>query len=397
MMVSPPIPETGLREVLASWSGRGRLWDALAAPDDLSLERRWSPSDIRCRAHRVLLAKILPILAQWPTRLSVWFDALPAESARSYMTADAPFAGVSWPETRRLFGWPPKLFVGRATHRVADTLLVTSLRWTLEYLTVVRANATRLSPEADKDVREQLDAAQALMDLEPLASSVPVAPGRPEIAALHAEGRPWHLVAHVAEAFRVFDEAPELAAWRLLAPDDDIRWRFFHLAVTGVVLSILRDGGCRIVSRRPLGSSARGPSYLLTDTHDREWELWFEAAGIWAWHGKPSPYVAAAMGAGEVNRPLGADLFFLRPGKQALAIECKYHHKAETVTRDGYLQAVTYAVEARSRLADDTAAIVVGPTGIITGAAFADTFVGPVYILPPEYLKAPLLTFIGKL
>lgn len=396
MTVSPPIPETGLREVLASWAGRGRLWDVLAAPDDLSLERRWSPSDIRCRAHRVLLAEILPVLAQWPTRLSVWLDALPAESARSHMTAEAPFAGVSWPETRRLFGWPPKLFVGRATHRVADTMLVTTLRWTLDYLAVMRANATRLSPEADQDVREQLDAARTLMELEPVASSVPIAPGHPEIAALRAEGRPWHLVADVADAIRGFDEAPELAAWRLLAPDDDIRWRFFHLAVTGVVLSALRDGGCRIISRRPLGSSARGPSFLVTDTHGREWELWFEAAGVWAWRGKPSPYVAAALGTGGINRPLGADLLFLRADKQALAIECKYHRKSEDVTRDGYLQAATYAMEVRSRLASDTAAIVVGPEGVITGAAFTDTVVGPIYILSPEYIKAPLLAFIGK-
>lgn len=392
----PPIPEDGLAEVLGAWAGRGYLYDAIAVPIDVRDERHWNSRDIRNRAHRVLLERITPILRRWPTRLSAWIDALPATRVHARVQHEAPFSGVSWTDSRQQFGWPPSAFVGREAERAADTLPVITLRWTLEYLLKVRANAIAAFPDVDTEVREQLDTAAELLTHEPLASAQGVMPGHPELMALRREGKPWGVVAGVAEEFRAIESSLIDLAWRLILPDDEIRWRLFHLAVLGVLLVGLRSAGCTVVSRRPLGGMTAGPNYTVTDALGLSWDLWFEAAGLWNYEDETSPYGEAASGVPGAGRALGADILLIQPGKRALIVECKYSQNPETVARNGYLQAVTYATEILSRLGGTVVSVVVGPSNVVATPAFTTTCVGRIGILPPDSLLSELARFLEE-
>lgn len=384
----PPIPEEGLAEALGTWAGRGYLWDAIGAPGQVRDERQWSQRDLVARAHRVLLQRIAALLAAWPSRLGTWIDALPAAKTHTRTVSPAPFSGVSWPETRRRFGWLPTAFVGREAERNADTLLVTTLRWTLEYLVKVRANAVRLFPDVDMEVRDQLDAAAQLLNVEPVFSAPSVIPGRPEILALRHEGKPWNSVAAVADEFRGIESSILELAWRLIMPDDEIRWRLFHLAILGIILVALRQAGCTVRSHRPLGGISTGPNYTITDSRGMNWDLWFEAAGLWDYEGETSPYAEAAKGVPGSGRALGADVLLVQPGNRALIVECKYSANADVVARDGYIQATTYATELRSRLVGSVVSLVVGPASVVAAPAFTDVHVGRIGIIPPGCLAA---------
>src|ERR1039457_2502690 len=120
----PPIPDAGLAAVLASWIGRGSLFEALSVPLEEREVRRWTSSDVRVRANRVLLSLLEPALSRWPMRTSEWLDYLPASKKHTRVVEQVPFAGVAWAESRRRFGWPPTAFVGREVERGADMLAV---------------------------------------------------------------------------------------------------------------------------------------------------------------------------------------------------------------------------------------------------------------------------------
>ncbi len=162
MSLYPPIPEEGVAEVLSAWGGRGCIWEALAVPNEIQSERKWNHTDIKSRAHRILLERAIPLIRQWPNSIRSWLDALPAAQSFSKATWTAPMSNVSWPETKRLYGWPPVAFVGRKRVKGANTLLATSLRWTVEYLAVVHSNATRLFPDVDIEVREIIEVSRSL-------------------------------------------------------------------------------------------------------------------------------------------------------------------------------------------------------------------------------------------
>lgn len=393
MSSNPPIPESGLAEVLSTWSGRGYLWDALVVPEDIFDERKWTAADLLCRAHRVLLERVVPALARWPARLATWVDLLPAAKSHARMVRDVPFSGVSWTATRSRFGWPPDAFVGREAERSADMLIVTTLKWTLENLAIVRANAVRAYPDVDLDIRPQLDTAMTLLRTEPMVSAGGTLPGRPEIMALRSEGAPWGAVADVADELRAVESSVNELAWRLLIPDDAIRWRLFHLAVLGILLASLRDLDCSVKSLRPLGWS-NGPAYKVTDSLGRSWDLWFEASGVWSYEKVPAPYTEATRGIQGAGRSLGADLLLLRPGDDALIIECKYSTNPEVVGRYGYYQATTYATEVRSRLARNVTSAVVGPEGVVAARGTTLTVAGNIQTIPPSAMPILVREFL---
>lgn len=392
----PPIPETGLTEVLGVWAGRGELWDALAVPEEVRSERRWNRQAIRCRAHRILLERVAPALARWPSNVILWMDFLPASRKHARVVRGEPFSGVSWSSTRLRFGWPPAAFVGREAERGADMLHVATLRWTLEQLAIVRADAVRAYPEADIGIRPQLDAAISLLAIDPVSAATGAPPGRPETMALRYEGAPWGAVAEVAEEFRAVERSVTELAWRLLLPDHAIRWRLFHLSILGVLLASLRKTGCVITSLRPVGAWARGPAYSVTDSRGRFWDLWFEASGIWTYEDAISPYIEATAGLPGAGRPLGADLLLICPGEYALVLECKYSENAEIVARDGYYQATTYAAEIRSRLARKVTSVVVGPEGVIATPSFSQTTTAEIGTLPPSGIPDLIERFLAS-
>lgn len=391
----PSIPEDGLATTLRAWSGQGRLWSALAMVDDPSLARQWSRRDVERRACRVLLEHLEPTLRRWPTRIDRWLDALPAESARARWVTVTPGTMVAWPETAARYGWPPSAFVERPRLRVADTTLVTTFRWTLEYLARVLRNAREAYGDTAARVQLQLDTAFGAMRVEPLRSSVALAPTRTEIRALQREGAPWHVVAPVAEAFRLPDEALAEFARMYLYPDDAIRWRLFHLAVLGQLLLALRNLGCELLSLRPLAGASTGPALMVKDG-ERLWELWFEAAGVWSHRGVKSPYGEAARGVRKAERALGADLLLIREKEKALVIECKYSWRAEVVARGGYEQVLAYAAEMKSRLVSEVVSVVVGPEEVVQQMGTTTLLLGPVSIIPPSKMASVVEDFLRK-
>src|SRR5450759_2600085 len=158
------IPEGGLNEVLRAWNGPGQLHAAVAAVEDEGFEWHWTPLDVRRRAHRILFAEVEEFLERWPIRAHDWLHALPAESHRLREVAVAPVGRVSWPDTFRRFRWPPQQFVTKTRRRVADELLTTTLRWTVERVADIRLDAAAVAPKVDEHLAVQLDLASSLLD-----------------------------------------------------------------------------------------------------------------------------------------------------------------------------------------------------------------------------------------
>lgn len=384
------IPEAGLREALEGWSSKGDLWAGLAA---VQAERDWSWRDSERRAMRVLFAELIDDLRAWPTMQLDWVEALPAVTHRTRETGPVLRSGVSWPQTRRL-GWPPSEFVCRPKSRIADQLLVTALRWTIEALIDVRRSAVSVAPELDAPVAGQLDVAEELLDAEPVSTARPSPPDHSDLLLIAAEGGPWAAMAPVTAALLAIDEVSVFdLARRLIAPTEE-RWRLFHLAVFGELLRCLRANACELLSQRPLSATTNGPAFTVTEPSGRQWDLWFEAAGAWRWYEVADPYLKVVEGVPGAGGPLGTDIALIRPGERALLIDCQYSRDARVVGRDGYRAALAYAAEARSGLVDETVAAACGPAETIATAGWTDTYLGPVGILAPQHIYAALTDFL---
>lgn len=375
------IPEQGLNEVLRAWNGPGQLLAALAGVEgDTALARNWSPTDVRRRAHRILFAEVEGPLARWPTRTSDWIRALPAESYRLRETLPGPIGRVSWPETRRRFGWPPEFFVVKTRHRVADELLMRTLRWTIEQMAEVRADAVSVAPGIDADLQMQLDLSVALLDVAPVRDSVGVRPSATDLRAAARQGWPWTAVADVAERLRSVESSVQEYARRLLMPSEDLRWRLFHLGVLGELLNALRSRGAQIVSLRPLARSASGPAYRVS-AGDANWDLWFEAGSVWSHYSRASAYLNAASVLHGQARPLSPDILLIRVDAAALIVECKFSANADYVGGRGITQVLTYAVESVTSLAPHVVSRVVAPPEAIAATSGAvATAVGTVAV-----------------
>lgn len=390
----PPIPQAGLATVLASWSGRGSLFEALSAPQSDTEERRWSAADVRRRANRILLARIEPALVRWPSRVADWLDYLPASKTRRLVTLPSPFAGVAWAESRRRYGWPPSEFVGKDAQRGADMLPVQILRWCADELAIIWDDCRALNPEQEWAVTDQLGALAALLGVEPLLNATPMMPTRADLTALRREGAPWGSVATVAHEIVEAERSPDFLLHSLLMPDDEIRWRLFHLAVLGTILEALRGTGCRLVSKRPLSARSGDPNYEVTSPDGNTYLLWFEASGVWSHMGVLAPFVEATRAVDKARRSNGADLLLLLPDKRALIVECKYSWNGDFVARDGYYQAMAYASEIRSRLVTEVCALTVGPEGTVSGSEFTAVLVGSVGTASPSALPGVVQRFM---
>ncbi len=396
LSAQPPIPTRGLDETLRTWSGQGQLWEALAAVRDPVAERDWTARDVERRAHRILFQIVEPMLAVWPPSRRTWLEALPAVSYRRRIIAPVPVGGTVWSETRRS-GWPPRQFVARPRIRTADTLLVTTLRWVLSELAGIRRAAIGGSTREQLVARERLEIALGLLEVEPVASATGASPNPSDLMAMRSAGRPWRSVVPVAAELRGLTGTGLLElAQRVVAPDGDLAWRLFHLAVLGEVLHALRTAGARVTSRRPIGDALSGPAYEVVDADGRVWDLWFEAAGMWKRYGRASPYVAAASGVPGAGQAIGTDLMLVRPDDRALLVECKYSWNPAVVARGGYEQVVAYATEAHEITPGNVSAVVVGPSEVVAEVGYADTLAGPIGIVPPEAIPAVIENALGS-
>jgi hypothetical protein len=237
--------------------------------------------------------------------------------------------------------------------------------------------------------RERLEVALSLLSDEPLVSVAGAVPAPTDLNAMRAAGMPWRTLVPIAHELRGLTGAGLLElAERIIAPDPDLAWRLYHLAVLGELLHALRAAGAHVTSQRPLGDAAAGPAYVVVDADAREWDLWFEAAGAWRRYGRVSPYTLAAVGVPGAGQPIGTDLMLARPGERALLIECKYSLNPAVVARGGYEQVLAYATEAHEFAPDNVTAVVIGPAGVVEHAGYTDTLAGPVAIAPPESIPA---------
>lgn len=386
--LSPAIPWSGVRHVLSGWSGSGQLLTALATVEDESVERRWSTSDVRRRAHRNLFERLRPTLRSWPETEREWVRALPATSTRHTEQALAPDPGTNWVRTRVRGGWPPRAFVTDARHNEANTVLLSLLRWTLDDLKDVYADAASVEPTLTAPVANRLERALGLRRRPPVSEASPDAPTTQTLRAVRLEGPPWNSLAATAfELRRARTLDLETLARELVAPDDTLAWRLFHLAVLGEILIGALAAGATIRSVRPLTASTPGPAYYLDDRFGRRWELWFEAGGVWTHHHRHSPYLALS-GDSAAGSPLSADLLLLRPSHSAVALECKYSPHLTAVTRTGFAQAAAYALEFRTALARDVRAIVVGPADVVSQPRTVRTHSGPITLADPATAAA---------
>lgn len=382
------VPTVGLAEIRRIWAGRGGLWGLVADTNHPTDNLDWTIDAVRRRALRVALEVARPHLLAWPASRREWIDALPAQSVRHRSVADAPGPGADWVRTR-LAGWPPREFHHRHRLREADSILVTTTRWTIETVDETLKEVHRLGaemvPESDP-LRARVAAARAALEIEPLASSHPTAPSRLDLVALRTSGRPWKTVAGVAEALQVVTKDPGRLADLALDPDPALADRLFHIAVLGQLIHDLRASGWRFTVTSLPGAPTGGPHLEAIAPNGEQWDLWYEMSGAWTHYNVPSPFATAARGLEGTGGPLGSDIALVLPHQRALIVECKFSDDPTYVGRGGYEQALAYMVEALTGLVTEVAGFVVGPDELITGTSQVSTAVGDLTFTPPQHL-----------
>lgn len=356
------------------------LWADLAAvegEDDTPLaEREWSDRDVMRRAHRVLLERLEPQLARWPTRLRDWTEALPAVTRAHRVVSARPLRPTDWAQTARRHGWPPSTFIGRKRTSQADELLVSTLRWTLPQVLSTVRHATAVLPGAAATIERQMEMAARLFELYVGDDPAPQ-PATADLAAVARAGHPWNLLAPVSTTYLRYQQHLEDLALEVIYPLESLRWRLFHIGVLGEVLGALRDDGAKLQWRAPLSATGGRPQYLAhRPDGSQPLEVWFEAAGVWNRHATRFPYREALRALGMQASAIGPDILLLDvTGRRALVLECKFGD-ARYVGRNGYLQALAYASELRVDVADEVWTYVVGPDGVVAGSS-ATSLHGP--------------------
>ncbi|MFE0020002.1 hypothetical protein [Amycolatopsis sp. NPDC059021] len=261
------------------------------------------------------------------------------------------------------------------------------LRWTIERLLTVYDDARATQRNIGKDFQKQLSTLRELADRPELEQVAPVVPDRAMVKGVQRAGPRWRPVAGLADKLSREDSDDIVAlAKAQICPDKRLSDKLFHLAVFGVVLSVVRNEGCKAVSIRPIFGGAKGPAYRITDGQ-QSWDLWFEAADVWPDYGYLEPYVAATAGLQKPGRTKSADIFLIdRTRRIGLLVECKYSSKGSYI-REGYEQALTYLTEAKTGLIDAGAAFVVAPSETVRTLSIGQTHSGPVAFCAPEDLK----------
>lgn len=376
-MMELRVPRDGLHELYRNWSGEGDLYNAVstAGGDD---ERSWTPSDVRARSQRVLLGKLEHQLNDLPSTVAGWGAVIPISSESSQLVGTTPRGGVNWSSTARRFGWPPRGFALRRRHRAQDETALATLAWLADQLSECLGAARPLSPLLAERVTPVIDslaaaaAAAALLD-----DTSPRRPDRSDLLSLQTSGRPWPLVASLAALVLRSESDWEFLAFELLEPDPEAAHRLFHLSTFGQVVQTLRTAGFRMSWLAPVGGSRPGPRLVAVSPDGSALDLWFEAAGARAYYGLPkavySEVVKSVSGAGG---PIGSDVALIEPGQRALLLECKWSDDVSYVARDGYHQAVSYALDARSDMARTVWSFVVGPVEVVPTSNTSDTWAG---------------------
>ncbi len=173
-----PIPRDGLDGAhFVEWARGSVCWASIRFGDD----RDGRPGTSSCEPRGCSSAWSQKHLERWPRSTHVWDDALPAEVLRRRDRSVAPDAAVLWTDTRRLGPWPPREFILRPSSRVADTMLVTTLRWTIDELLRACDLARRAEPSCVDPFLPQLEVARRLLDRSPLREAHRLLRARPPL------------------------------------------------------------------------------------------------------------------------------------------------------------------------------------------------------------------------
>jgi hypothetical protein len=386
------IPTAGLDSARRIWGGKGELWAAAASVAGPGIQ--WTADMARRRAARVVLELVRPHLVRWPNSLRKWIDALPANSVRQRSVGDIPTGFVDWRLTRAR-GWPPRTFALRSRQRLADTLLLSTLRWTLEELVDLCKDVEQMVPGVTGDLWSELRLAEALLELDLVAAAGSIAPTSSDLALVKAAGRPWNMVAAVSRALRVMDHDPHALAQQCIKPDPELADRLFHIAAFGLILRTLESIGWNWRPRKVMGMSGGGPIAFLEDAEGLTWDLWFEAGGAWSFYKVREPFNLASAGVSGTGGPLGADVALVLPNKRAVLFECKFSANPSYVAGRGFEQVLAYAAEATSGLVQQAWGVVVGPSEVVEKMGMASTSVGDICIAShedlPEVMRSILM------
>ena len=396
---SARIPRRGLATLCRAWQGQGVLWQAVAAAQPDQTGRTWTPSEVRRRALRVLLPKVARELASLPTDAREWENGLPAESHTRLHRGATARGRVDWRRTA-IAGWPPELLVSRQRIRRADTVLVNALAWGVSWAKALLEAAPTALTVPERVAIERLQALASMADHPAVAGLEPRPLAGDDLKALHASGHPWRELERAATAIiRIEGLGLDQLALELLAPDDEMRGKLFHLGVCGEVLYGLKQLGCVVESSRPLGDSRAINKPAFRTTHaGTSWELWFESGGLWSKLPVSQPYKAATHALLGQPNALSADLVLLdRGGRRALILECKDSDDATYVGRGGYHQATTYLVEAHGRLSDETVSLTVGHAGVVSGISTTPLAGGLIGLVEAGQLAEVVELFVQKL
>ncbi|MFN8119057.1 MAG: hypothetical protein U0R67_05760 [Micropruina glycogenica] len=345
------IPLEGIENILSGWSGKGTLYEAMAAVSgDDTMERAWTEQDIRSRADRILVEHVRADIDKWPRSVDEWLPHLPVTSRAEVLVSSTPRGRVDWRETSRRFGWPARSYVTRRRHREIADVTVTTLAWTVERLEAVvrQARTGRMLPEIEPALDDPLIAAREALSLTQIPETLP-RPDRHDLDALLTSGRPWSYVEAVTSKIVRSETDLLWFAEQMLSPDPDLRWRLFHLAALGHLLSALRKHQARISWRAPMGAGSSGPHFVARLPDGTNVEVWFETSGAnrhygGATAGLYSKTVTPIHGA---ERGIGADLgVFIPSRKHALLFEVKFSWYGPYISRNGFHQAAAYVLDA---------------------------------------------------
>lgn len=339
------------------------MFDALASistPDALD----WTAADIARRAHRVLLGIVDPLTATWPATAAAWEEYLPSTTTTERRTDRVPAGAVNWRETRRHHGWPPRAYALRSRRRVVDETTVAALFWLARRLRLIVDDVRQLAPATAEAVAARLDAVEVA--LAPWDDTDLARPDRLALLSLRTSGYPWTSVAAAAELVGRVERDAEFVAFDLIAPDPDIGWRLFHLAVYGMVMRSLRNHRFKVNWRRPLAGTRPGAQVEALAPSGARFDLWFEAAAARSVYGLDrSAYFDAVRSIPGTGAPIGVDVMLIDRGERALLLECKWSTNTQYVGRYGFHQASSYALDALAGLARDVWSFVVGPADVV--------------------------------
>lgn len=356
------LPRRGLDQLLRGWTSDGQVFDALSAVG--SFDTDWSARDIERRASRVLLDKIESDIRALPSSVAGWLENLPITTTSIREVSSRPLRPTDWAASARRHGWPPRAFIGKPRSRVRDEITLQVLAWTARRLEAIVREVNPLAPLLVGRVEPQVTAMAKAVDQE-LADVEIARPDRLDIRSLASAGTPWSALAAVADVLQRAETDLKFLAFEVIEPMPELEWRLFHLSVLGECLATLRDLGGRVRWAAPLNASgSSGPQFQIT-LDGNTWDLWFEASAAPRRYQVKSPYRTATAGVKVLQKPLGADIMLCLPGERSLMFECKWSADGTYVGRDGYHQATSYLIEAKSGIAVNAWSYVIGPEEVV--------------------------------